>query len=288
MKIRSSAWRVALPIFVAMTLAPAAAPAQQNAASGSIEFSAAASPTGGRPQAAPRLPVYLLSKSFAEIQSEAEKAVASPDMTAFIDALDVSPEMKAWMKKKKTVQLSGQEFIRLVSTDDVMEVPEFWEAYLTRNAQDVNVGFPRAKFKEIDPNKDSEKYNLERKEYRERVKKFLTSYQHTKEGIDLHLTAIDPGQRWVRKEAERRGEIQQRILLLAQSTYLVAKGETDLQGRGGFVRVPAGRYWLSTLENEAVAGDARLRWDMPVQVRAGAVTQVELSNVNALPRARRP
>ncbi len=261
--------------------------AAQNQSAGAIEFTVAASPTGGRPQPAPRLPIFLLSKSFATIQEEAEREVEQPDMKSFIDSLSVSPELKAWMQKKKSVSLSGPEFIRSLSTDDVMTIPEIWEAYLTRNAQDVTVGFPKAKFKVSDPAKDPVRYDQERKEYRERVKKYLTSYQHTKEGIDLHLATIDPSQRWARKEIDRQEEVRLRILQLAQSRFLVAKGETDLHGRGGFVHVTPGAYWLSTLEGEAVAGDARLRWDLPVEVRANSTTQVELSNVNALPRQRK-
>lgn len=274
-------------VALGLALAIAAPVVAQNSSTGAIEFTVAASPSGGRPQPAPRLPVFLLSKSFSAIQDEAEKEVSQPDMKAFIDSLDVSPELKAWMQKKKTVRLSGPEFIRSLSTDDVMTIPEIWEAYLTRNAQDVTVGFPKAKFKITDPAKDPVQYNQERKEYRERVKKYLTSYQHTKEGIDLHLVSIDPSQRWARKEIDRQAEVRQRILQLAQSRFLVAKGETDLQGRGGFVHVTPGAYWLSTLEGEAVAGDARLRWDLPIEVRANSTTQVELSNVNALPRQRK-
>ncbi len=266
----------------------AAVPTPAQTGTGSIEFTVAASPSGGRPQNAPLLPIYLLTKSYAEIRSEAEKETPPVDLNAFVDSLDLSPEMKEWMKKKKTARLSGQDFNRLVATDDVMKVPEFWEAYLTRNAQDVNVGFPRAKFKISDPTKNPEQYDAERKEYRERVRKYLTSYQHTKEGIDLHLTSVDPGQRWARKELDRQAEIAQLVQRLSQSKYLVARGETDLQGRGAFVRVSPGEFWLSTLDHEAVAGDVRLRWDLPVRVQAGTVTRIELSNVNSLPRARRP
>ena len=266
-------------------LLPAAA--QQTADTGSIEVFVAASPTGGRPQPAPQLPVYLLRKSFADLRVDADKETPPPNLDAFIDELELSAELKAWMKKKKSVRLTGQDFTRQLTTDEVMNIPEFWEAYLARNAHDVTVGFPKAKFKENNPDTNPQRYEQERKEYRERIKKYLTSYQHTKDGIDLHMTAIDPSARWARKEADRLVEVKQRILQLAQSRYLVANGETDLQGRGGFVRVPPGDYWLSTLEHEAVAGDVRLRWDLPVQVRAGAVTRVELTNVNALPRTRR-
>lgn len=259
----------------------------QAAPAGSIEFVVAATPTGGRPETAPRLPVFLLSKSFTDIQKEADMETPPPDLNSFVDARDASPELKEWMKKNKTARLSGQDFVRQLTVDDISNIPEFWEAYLARNAQDVSVGFPRAKFKVADRTKNPARFDQERKEYRERVKKYLQAYQHTKEGIDLHLTAVDPAQRWAQKEAERRSVVHLRGLQLAQSKYLVAKTETDLQGRGGFVRVTPGQFWLSTLENEAVAGDARLRWDLLIEIPPGATVQIELSNINALPRTRR-
>lgn len=270
-------------LFAAVT--PAAFP-QQNEL-GSIEFLVSASPAGGRSQSAPRLPIFLLRKSYAEIQVEAEKETPAPDQTAFIESLDVSTELKEWMKKKKNVRLYGQDFIRSISNEDILGIPEFWEAYLTRNGQDVTVGFPRAKFKETDPEKNPAAYDKERSEYKAKVLKYLQAYQHSKEGIDLHLTEKDAGTRWARAETDRQAEIARKTMLLAQSRYLVAKTETDLQGRGGFVRVTPGSMWLSTLDYEAIAGDARLRWDVPIVVRAGASSQVELNNVNASPRIRK-
>lgn len=286
MKYRFLARGAVVALGVAGVVAPLAA--QQDAAQGSIQFNVMASPTGGRPQPAPRLQVYLLSKSFSQIREEAEKEIPPPDMTAFIDSLEVSAELKEWMKKKKRTRLSGEEFVRQLSTNEVIDIPEFWEAYLLRNAPDVRVGFPKPKFKEANPDKNPEAYNAERKEYRERVRKHLTTYQHTKEGIDLHLIPLDPGQRWTRKEADRQSEVRQRAAQLAHTRYLVAKGETDLQGQGGFIRVTPGEFWLSTLEGEAIAGDVRLRWDVPVRVLPGATVQLELSNINAVLPARRP
>lgn len=246
-----------------------------------------ATPTGGRPVPAMRLPIFLLKKSFSEIQKEAANEEPPPDMEAFIESLDVSPELRDWMKKKKTVSFAGHGFTKQLSVDDVCNIPEFWEAYLTRNGQDVTVGFPRTKFRETIRGNNPAKYDEERKVFKERVRKFLESYPHTKEGMELHLTNIDPGQRWARKEMDHRTSVHQRGLQLAQTRYLVAKSETDLQGRCGFVRVTPGDFWLTTLEYEAVAGDVRLRWDFPVQVRPNTSAQVELSNVNALPRVRR-
>ena len=55
-------------------------------------------------------------------------------MDAFIDKLEVSKELKAWMKKNHLVQLSGEDFIKKLKPADVMGVPEFFEAYLDRNS----------------------------------------------------------------------------------------------------------------------------------------------------------
>jgi len=46
-------------------------------------------------------------------------------------------------------------------------------------------------------------------------------------------------------------------------------------------RLPAGNYWLSTLDLEAGAGDSRLIWDVPVTIQAGQTTRIELTNLNS-------
>jgi hypothetical protein len=75
--------------------------------------------------------------------------------------------------------------------------------------------------------------------------------------------------------------------LLAQGRYLVMKTDADLNGRGAFTGLAPGDYWITTLETEAAAGDARLRWDAQVTVRGGETARIELSNLNAL-EPRRP
>ena len=83
-------------------------PRQQN---GSVDFVARATPSGGLDEPVRGFPFYLLSKSFEEISKEAEATYPKPDMDAFIDKLEVSNELKAWMKKNHMVQLSGEDFI---------------------------------------------------------------------------------------------------------------------------------------------------------------------------------
>ncbi len=250
---------------------------------GTLEIVVRVAPTAGRPEPVRSLPIFLLTKSFAELQAEAERDEPQTDFAAFVESLKVSPELKQWMLRKQSAQLSGTEFTRELSADDILNVPEFREAYLARNAGDVTVGFPRAKYEERDRERNPEKYEREKRQYLERVRKTIETMPHTKDGMDLYLTHLDAEQRWRREQAERRRRVRHRALELAQTRYLAARAETDLAGRAGFVNVPAGQYWLSTLEGGALVGDVRLRWDVPVEVRPGAVTRIELSNLNGKP-----
>jgi hypothetical protein len=251
---------------------------------GSVEFSVLLTPTMGRAEPARQTPVLLLTKSFADIRKEAQESLPEPDLDEFVASLEVTPELKEWMKRTRVVNLSGLEFMRVLKNDDIMSVPEFLEAYLARNAVDVAVGFPKPKYKESDRQKDPVKYEKQRQDYKDGIRKFMDSYPHSRDGMDLHLVNLNTGQRWVRRQADRQSDVHRRALEWANTRYLVARAETDLQGRAGFVNVPPGEYWLSTLEREVVAGDVRFRWDTPVSVRAGQVTRIELNNYNSVPR----
>jgi hypothetical protein len=267
--------------FLLIVAAPLAA--QQT---GSIEFVARVAPTAGRPEPVRQLTFYLLRKSLADIQKEVEQTDPKPDLDRFIEGLQVSKELKTWMKKKHRAELSGPEFLRQVKENDILDVPEFYDAYLQRNIGDVTVGFPTPKYRESDRTQNPQKYEQLRLEYREALRKFIQNHPESIEGMDLHLDAVNPGQRWAQQESELRQKARKRALYLAQTCYLVAKTETDLDGRGAFVGVPAGEYWLGTLETDAVAGDVRLRWDAPLTVRAGQTTRLELSNLNAVEPSR--
>ncbi|MCL5287129.1 MAG: hypothetical protein M1453_03930, partial [Acidobacteria bacterium] len=230
--------------------------------------------------------VSLLRKSFANIQKEAEQSEAHPDLDKFVDALAVSKELKAWMKRTRSVELSGTEFPKLVTTKDIFEVPEFFEAYMARNAGDAAVGFPVTKARDKDRSENPARYEKAQQDYRTALQKFVEKNPHTRDGMELELAAINPGPRWAAQEGERKQRVRDRAMELAESTYLLAKTETNLAGRGAFANVVPGDYWLSTVEGEATIGDAHLRWNVPVPVRAGRVTRVTLSNVNAVRKSR--
>lgn len=257
------------------------------AQTGSIDFTTRLTPASGNAEPVRGLSFSLLRKSFQDIQKEADAAVPAPELNPFIDKLEVSKELKDWMKRTHSVQLSGEEFTRNLKVDDIMKVPEFFSAYLNRNAGDRSVDFPKPKFKEKDKQKDPEKYEKLRQQYLDSIRKYLTSNPQTADGIELDLAEIDPRAKWEKLNGDRLPEIRHRTMHLAETKYLVARGETDLEGHATLRGIPPGDYWLSTLEVEAAVGDVRVRWDMPVRVSAGTVTRLELSGSNAV-EPRRP
>ena len=252
------------------------------AQTGSVEFVSRATPSGGLDEPVRGFPFYLLRKSFEDISKEADSTYPKPDMNAYIDKLDVSNELKAWMKKNQWVTLSGEDFVHKLHASDVMDVPEFYKAYIDRTADSQPFDFPKPKYKLSDKVKDPAKYDKLLGEYREAVRRYMDQNPESIDGIDLGLEENNPSRKWNDMEAKRLPQIQRKSLELAQSKYLVARAETNLQGQGFLRGIQPGNYWLSTLDVAASVGDARPRWDVLIAVRAGDTAYILLSNVNAI------
>lgn len=270
-----------LTIFSLVSAAPRA-----TAQVGSIEFVARATPSGGLEEPVRGFPFFLLSKSFESISKEASLLYPKPDMKAFIATLDLSDELKAWMKKNQWVRLTGEEFVNKLTVDDIMDVPEFLKAYVKRNAGDKTLEFPVPKYKPSDVKKDPAKFDKVVAEYHAAVKKFLTDNPKTTSGMDLNLEEIDPSNKWDQLQAKSLPEIHRQTLALAESKYLVAQTETNLEGRGFLRDIPPGTYWLTNLDVAATVGDSHARWDIAVAVRPGLTTRVALSSANEVPPVR--
>jgi hypothetical protein len=253
------------------------------AQSGAISFVAQGTPSSGISEPVRGFPFCLLRKSFADIRKEATVAFPMPDMDAFIDKLDVSPELRTWMKKNKTVVLSGEDFLHLIKPADVLAVPEYYKAYMDHNADDQSLSnFPKPKYKASDAKKNPEKYAKLEDDFHQAILKYVGENPQTLDGMDAELTVVDPGPKWKDQEAKRIPEIDRYALDLAKSKYLVAQAQTDLQGHGEFRGLSGGTYWLSSLDVLATVGDSWLRWDLPVQVHDGYTTSVALTNANSL------
>lgn len=248
---------------------------------GAIEFSAQATPTDGRPEPVRQMTFYLLRKSLDEVRQEAMQIEPAPNLDRFIEGLSVSPRLKEWMKKNHTVQLSGTDFTKSLMAEDIVDVPEFFHAYMLRNAGFEGNGFPKPKFKEKDRTANPEKYEQQKEDYREAMRKFIRRVPESVRGIEADLNDINPFVKWERLLTEQRQRLDKRALELARARDLVAQTDTNLEGRGVFAGLAPGNYWIGMLSTQAVAGDVRLRWDLPVTVRPDETIRLELTNFNA-------
>jgi hypothetical protein len=273
--------RLGITAFLLAYIASTAASPAACAQTGSIEFTARATPSSGIEEPVRGFPFYLLNKSFQDIGKEADASYGKPDMNAFIDTLTVSRELKVWMKKNHRVRLSGEDFVSKLEVSEIMGVPEFFDAYVERMTGDQTVPFPTPKYKPADKTKDPSKYERMVAEYHDAIRRFLIANPKSTEGLDLELEDVDPANKWDQVVAKSQPEFHRRVLELAQGKYLVARAETDLQGQAVLRGLAPGTYWLTTLEVAASVGDAHLRWDVPVTVRAGGATSIALTNVNA-------
>ena len=277
-----AAMKRALHIFVCLCSGIFCAASLAMAQDGSIQFVANGTPSGGLQEPVRGFPFFLLRKSFEQIRADAAASDPKPNMDAFIAKLDVSSELKAWMKKNKCLSLAGEDFLHKLTPADVLGVPEFRHAYMERNAGDQSIDFPKPKYKASEEQKNPAKFKKESDEYRETLLHYITVYPQTLDGLDLSLTDVDPGPRWNILLAQRIPEIRRRALDLAESKYLVARTQTDLQGQAVLQNVPPGKYWISTLDMAAEVGDVHLKWDVPVTVLPGQTASIALSNVNCV------
>lgn len=268
-----------LSVVLAMVCMTGVARAQDG--NGALQFTARITPTAARPEPVRQFTFYLLTRSYADIAKTVAERNVLPPRDKFIDELNVSPEMKDWLKTHGVLDLTMPGLDQLVNPDDIIHVPEFLLAYQRSNAGGVTRGLPRAKYRETDKAQRPERYEAQRQEYLAALKRFIQTHPETVNGIELQLDAMNPQQKWARLQADHDKRVQQQAPEVAQSQYLTAQTDTDLQGNASISGVPAGAYWISTLNLQASAGDTRLRWDVPVTIHAGQTTRIELSNLNA-------
>lgn len=256
---------------------------------GSIDLTATIAPSGARPEPVRMFTFYLLTKSFAEIQKEALGPEGLPTQDEFIDGLDASPQLRAWLKEHKTIDLATPDFDKMVTTDDIMNTPEFLAAYVRTNGGGVTNGFPQPKYKESDKEANPEQFEKLRADYLAALRKFLDGHKTSLQGIETELVNQNPKIKWDKLVSDHRNKVTEDSPVLAQEKYVAAKMDTDLDGRASLIGVTPGQYWISTIGMDAAAGDKRLVWDVPVRVTAGQTTRVDLSNRNGMdPRSSQP
>jgi hypothetical protein len=251
------------------------------ASTGSIDLSAQVTPTGAQAEPVRQFTLYVLTRSYADVVQEVSGQDVLPTREEFIDTLTVSPELKAWLKAHKTLDLTTTDLDKSLTTDDIMKTPEFFAAYERSNAGGVTKGFPLPKYRESDKTANPDKYAKQKEEFLSETKKFIETHPASVQGIELELTGVNPKVAWDNLHALHAARLSQAAPDAAQVKYLAAKAQTDLDGRASISGLPPGNYWVSSLGVEATSGDRRLMWDVPITIQAGKTLRLSLSNLNA-------
>jgi hypothetical protein len=250
--------------------------------SGVLEIVARITPTAGRPEPVRQFTFYILSKSYSEIVKEVEEKDPIPPRDQFIDNLKISPELRTWLKGHDTLDLTDPDIDKLLTPDDILNIPEFLQAYQRSNSGGVTRGLPKPKYTEDDKTEHPEKYEKLKQEYLVSLKKFIRSNPATVSGVELELEGVNPQRKWAALQNDRRTRVQRVAPDIAQLKFLAAKTDTDLEGRASLPGLAPGDYWISTLNLHIDSGDMRVRWDVPVKIEHGKTTRVELSNLNSI------
>jgi hypothetical protein len=251
-------------------------------ATGVLEFAARVTPTEARPEPVRQFTFYVLTKSYTDIMKEVEGENTLPPRNKFIEGLKVSAELKEWLKAHDVLDLTMPDLDRLVTPDDIIHVPEFLSAYQRSNSGGVTSGIPKPRYADADKASHPDRYNKQLQEYYVALKKFMQNNPGTMSGIELELVGVNPQQQWAKIVSDHRRRLVRLAPEFAQTKYLAARIDTDLEGRATVSRLAPGGYWLSTLNLNANSGDTRLMWDVPVAIHAGETTRIDLTNLNAL------
>jgi hypothetical protein len=250
-------------------------------ANGALEFTARITPTAAKPEPVRDVTFYVLTKSYNDIVKEIEERDGSPAREKFIDGLKLSPELRAWLQQHDVMDLTMPGVDKLITPDDVLQVPEFLQAYERSNRGGVTNGLPVPKFREADKTENPARYEKQHQEYMNAIKKFITGRPETMSGMELELDGVNPARKWAEAQSTHKRRVLQMAPAEAQTRYFAAKADTDLEGHASISGLAPGNYWLSTLALTATAGDARLRWDVPVKIAAGQTLRIELTNLNS-------
>jgi hypothetical protein len=270
---------LAVAILLGSLIAGGTASAQ--AGNGALDLVARITPTAARPEPVRQFTFYVLTKSYEDITKDVEASDAPPDRDKFIGELKVSDELKKWLKDHDEFDLTSPNLDKTLTPDDILHVPEFLLAYQRANSGGVTYGIPKPKYTDADKTAHPEKYQKQHDEYFAALKKFIVTHPESMSGVELELSGINPQSKWALLQTERKKRVLRLAPELAQTKYLATQVDTDLDGHAA-ASLPAGTYWVSTLNLDAGAGDAKLRWDVPVSIQNGRSTRVELTNLNAI------
>jgi hypothetical protein len=271
-----------ITMVVAMCALAFVSGARAQSDTGILEITARITPTGARPEPVRQFTFYILTKSYSDIVKEIEEKDPVPPRDQFIEGLKVSPELRTWLKGHDVLDLSQPDLDKLITPEDVLNVPEFMSAYQRSNSGGVTQGMPQPKYTQIDQTAQPEKYEKQKQEYLVALKKFVRQHPTTISGIEIELEGVNPQHKWATLQNDRRKRVARMAPEIAQVKFLAGKTDTDLEGRASVSGLAPGDYWISSLNLDANSGDMRVRWDVPVRIERGKTMRVDLSNLNSI------
>ena len=193
----------------------------------------------------------------------------------------IRDRLKDWLRAHEVFDLTAPNLDQMVKPDEILSIPEFLLAYQRSNSGGVTNGIPKPKYAEADKTANPARYQKQHEEYLIALKKFIVAHPESVNGMELELEGVNPQYKWSLLETAHQKRVMQLAPQIAQTKYLAAQTDTDLDGRASVASLPAGTYWISTLNLDAGAGDIRVRWDVPVAIEGGRTTRIELTNLNS-------
>src|SRR5580658_7118047 len=247
---------ISLAILAGMVCLAHTARAQSSTAS--LDITARVTPTAAQPEPVRQFTLYILTKSYVEITKDVEEGDPVPPRDAFVEGLKVSPELKKWMKEHDTLDLTAPDLDKKLKPDDILHIPEFLLAYEHSNSGGVTNGFPKPRYKEADKEDHPERYEKDKQAYYTALKKFIQANPATVSGVELELDAVNPQRKWALLLNNQKKRVQKLAPEVAQTKYMAAKVDTDLDGHAVIRELAPGNYWVSSLNLNANAGDTRV------------------------------
>ena len=116
---------------------------------------------------------YLLSRAFPTYAKKRKMRMSLVDLDHFIAQIGVSAELKEWMKKHRRIDLAGNDFIKELTAEDILDVPEFLSAYKSQNGAALHAVIPEPKYKSGDEQKNPEKYKHQREQYHQALVHYI-------------------------------------------------------------------------------------------------------------------
>ena len=245
-----------LSVLAALLCLTTASRVHAQAGTGALEFTAKVTPSAAKPEPVRDFTFYVLTKSYDDIVKDLDEREGPPSREKFIDNLKISPELREWLHKHDVMDITLPGFDKLLTPDDVLHVPEFLLAYQRSNSGGVTNGIPKPKYRDADKTENPDRYEKQKQEYLTTLKKFIQAHPETVSGMELELDGVNPARKWAEAQNNHRRRVQQLAPTQAQTTYLAAKADTDLDGHCQIQGLPPGNYWISSLGLTAAAGDA--------------------------------